>query len=72
MFLHGILHEEVYVEKPQGFEEKDEKIHVCKLNKELYGLKQTPKAWYAYIDSYFVKLVFTRSNVDPNLYFKVV
>lgn len=25
-----------------------------------------------HIDSYFVKLGFTRSNVDPNLFFKVV
>ena len=37
-----------------------------------YGLKQAPRAWYAHIDSYLVKLGFTRSNADPNLYFKVV
>ena len=35
-------------------------------------MKQAPKAWYAHIDSYLVKLWFTRSNVNPNLYFKVV
>lgn len=35
-------------------------------------MKQAPRAWYACIDSYLVKLGFTRSNVDPNLYFKVV
>ena len=34
-------------------------------------MKQAPKAWYERIDSYLMKLVFTRSNVDPNLYFKV-
>ena len=32
----------------------------------------SPRSWYARIDSYLVKLGFTRSNVDPNLYFKVV
>lgn len=38
----------------------------------MYSLKQAPRAWYVCIDSYLVKLGFTRSNVDPNLYFKVV
>jgi len=71
-FLHGMLHEEVYVEQPQGFEVEDQKTHVCRLKKALYGLKQAPRAWYTCIDSYLVKLGFTRSNVDPNLYFKVV
>ena len=37
----------------------------------LYGLKQAPRAWYERIDSYLMKLGFTRSDVDPNLYFKV-
>ena len=41
------------------------------MKKALYGLKQAPKAWYERIDSYLMKLGFTRSNVDPNLYFKV-
>lgn len=51
---------------------KDKKTHVCRLKKAPYGLKQAPRAWYAHIDSYLVKLGFTRSNADPNLYFKVV
>lgn len=42
-FLHDILPEEVYVEKPQGFELKDRKTHVWRLNKALYGSKKLPK-----------------------------
>ena len=41
------------------------------MKKALYGLKQAPRAWYERIDSYLIKLGFTRSEVDPNLYFKV-
>ena len=41
------------------------------MKKALYGLKQGLRAWYERIDNYLMKLVFTRSNVDPNLYFKV-
>ena len=37
-FLNGVVEEEGYVEQPLGFETHDRKIHVCKLNKALYGL----------------------------------
>ena len=70
-FLHDML-QEVCDKQPKGFEVEGQKTHVCRLKKSLYGLKQAPKAWYAHVDSYLVKLGFTRRNVDPNLYFKVV
>eukprot|EP00253_Pinus_taeda_P005014 PITA_05014 len=64
-----------------GFDGSAEKYKACfvargfsqkgRLNKSLYGLKQVPRAWYERIDSYLMKLGFTRSEVDPNLYFKV-
>ena len=38
-FLNGIIEEEVYIEQPQGFEINDQKTHVCRLKKALYGLK---------------------------------
>ena len=45
-FLNGVIEEEVYVEKPQGFEIHDRESHVCRLKKGLYSLKQAPRAWY--------------------------
>jgi len=35
------------------------------------GLGTTSQAWYERIDSYLMKLEFTRSDADPNQYFKV-
>eukprot|EP00253_Pinus_taeda_P010557 PITA_10557 len=70
-FLHGSIKEEVYMEQPKEFEIYDGKSHVCRLKKALCELKQAPQAWYERIDSYLMKLGFTRSEVDPNLYFKV-
>jgi hypothetical protein len=71
-FFNGEIKDEVYVEKTQGFEVHDRETHVCILKKDLYGLKQTPRAWYGWIDSFMMNLGFTKSSADPKLYFKVV
>jgi hypothetical protein len=43
-FLNGPIKEEVYVEKPPGFENYEYPNHIYKLSKALYGLKQAPRA----------------------------
>jgi hypothetical protein len=45
---------------------------VCRLKKALYGLKQAPRARYSRIDGYLQSMGFTKSEVDPNLYFMLV
>ena len=45
-FLHGGLLEEVYVEQSPGFVAQGEIGRVCCLRKSLYGLKQSPRAWF--------------------------
>ena len=72
VFLNAVIEEEVYIEQPQGFEVHPRETHVCRLKKALYGLKQAPRAWYARIESYLMRLGFSKSYVDPNLYYKVV
>jgi hypothetical protein len=44
VFLNGVIKEEVYIEKPQGFDIRLRETHVCRLKKALYGLKQSPRA----------------------------
>ena len=45
-FLHGDLEEEIYISIPPGFEGKMMENKVCRLRKVLYGLKQSPRAWF--------------------------
>ena len=44
-FIHGYLHEEIYMNQPKGY--TSDPSLVCKLQKSLYGLKQAPRSWYA-------------------------
>eukprot|EP01018_Ginkgo_biloba_P031340 Gb_07919 [translate_table: standard] len=65
-FLHGDLEEEIYMEQPSRFVQ-DSSL-VCRL-RSIYGLKQTPRAWYAKMDSFLLASGFTRCHSDPNVYF---
>ena len=51
-FLHGDLHDEIYMQQPEGFIEKGQEKLVCKFKKSLYGLKQAPCEWYNKFDSF--------------------
>jgi hypothetical protein len=51
-FHHGDLSEEIFIEKPPDFV-TDSNL-VCQLKKFLYGLNQSPQAWYANIGNFFL------------------
>jgi hypothetical protein len=67
-FLHGFL-EEVYMQQPPGYEDKNTPHYVCKLDKALYGLKQAPRAWYSRLSEKGKSLGFCASKVDSSLFF---
>eukprot|EP00253_Pinus_taeda_P022760 PITA_22760 len=70
-FLHGDLHEEIYMEQPIGFIQIDSSL-VCRLKKSLYGLKQAPWAWYSKMDSFLLESGFSRCYSDNTVYTKKV
>ena len=42
------------------------------LKKSLYGLKKSPRAWYAKIDGFMLSQSFVRCKSDPNVYLKLI
>ena len=68
-FLNGILTDEVYMYQPPGFIQRGTEHLVCKLHKSLYGLRQSPRAWYARLHAALLAWQLIQSQSDPNLYF---
>ncbi|XP_070664508.1 uncharacterized mitochondrial protein AtMg00810-like [Malus domestica] len=67
-FLHGELEEEVFMKLPLGHPQPKNPEMVCKLHKSIYGLKQSPRAWYAKLSHVLERVGFCRSNVDSSLF----
>nr|GEW28443.1 hypothetical protein [Tanacetum cinerariifolium] len=59
---------EVYVSQPEGFIDPEFPDLVYRLKKSLYGLKQTPRAWYDKLSSFLIEHGFTKGIVDPTLF----
>ena len=71
-FLNGEIEEEVYIDQPEGFVIYNNKSHVYRLKKSMYGLKKEPDTWYEKMDGLLMSLDFNKSVVDPNLYYHIV
>ena len=65
-FLHGELHEEVYMHPPPGVDVPSGQV--CRLRRALYGLKQAPRAWYERFVSVIIEAGFSPSPHDPALF----
>ncbi|KAL7306915.1 hypothetical protein TKK_0001074 [Trichogramma kaykai] len=67
-FLYGKIDSEIYMTQPQGFD--DGSGRVCRLNRSIYGLKQSPRCWNNRFNTFMEKNRFTRSTSDPCMYIR--
>jgi len=58
-FLNGKIKSKIYVTQPKGYEDGTDKL--CRLDKVLYGLRETPRARYECLDKYLQELGFRKS-----------
>lgn len=68
-FLHGDLHEDIYMKPPPGLDLHDSSL-VCKLEKSLYGLRQASREWYSKLSSVLLTRGYTLSKNDSSLFYK--
>ncbi|GAA0154078.1 transmembrane signal receptor [Lithospermum erythrorhizon] len=73
-FLRGDLEEEIYMEQPLGFVAQGEygqmRKKVCYLRKSLYGLKQSPRAWYGKFSKAIKRLGILTCKSDESVFYK--
>ena len=70
-FLHGELEEEVYMAPPPGYLlETNNTGDVCHLRKSIYGLKQSPRAWFGKFFKTMLSARYAQSEGDHTLFIK--
>lgn len=65
-FLQGELFEDIYIKKPEGFR-CDEKV--LKLQKSIYGLKQSSRLWNIKLKGVLLKFGLKQSQIDPCIFY---
>lgn len=54
--------------QPPGYEDKSLLTHVCLLQRSLYGLKQSPQAWFTRLHDFLVSIEFRPSKINVSLF----
>ena len=60
------------MDSPPSYKVLGEEGKLYMLKRALYGLKQVPRAWYSWIDSYLLINGFKKSDGEPTLYIKEI
>jgi hypothetical protein len=68
-YLNAPIDCELYVEPPEGYTEHGRQV--WKLNKSLYGLKQSGRNWNNLLNSHLQEDKFEQSDVDPCMYCRI-
>ena len=69
-FLNGTLEEDIYMQQLAGYVQPGKEKMVCKLNKLLYVLKQSPMWWNKEFKEHMKSANFKQSSADPCIFTK--
>ena len=70
--LNGQLKEEVFMKQPEGFIAKGQEHLVCRLDKSLFALKQSPRCWNTALDQHLREIGFVQIESDPSLHLSCI
>ena len=69
-YLHSDIDVPIYMEQAEIFASKDPSDFVWKLNKSIYGLKQSGRNWNFHLNRLLLELGFVKCEGDPCVYHK--
>ncbi|CAI7909538.1 unnamed protein product [Closterium sp. NIES-54] len=69
-FLHGSLHEEIWLRRPPGFTGSFPAGTQWSLRRPLYGLRQAPREWHDTLRTTLAAVGFAPSTADPSLFLR--
>ena len=67
-FLNSQVDEELFMSMPEGLETLPGKV--CKLNKSIHGLKQSPKCWHDLISGKLIEFGLQKSEADSCIFYE--
>ena len=67
-YLHADLDCSIYMEQPEGFEVDGKEDNVIKLDKALFGLKQSGRLWNTHLTKVLKDMNFKQSRLDECLF----
>ena len=68
-YLHAPIDRDIYMEQPEGYEKEGGEL-VCKLEKSIYGLKQSGRNWNEMLHTCLVDDYFIQNPTDHCVYSK--
>jgi hypothetical protein len=77
-YLYGSIDNDVYMKIPKGFKMPEaynsnpEKVYSIKLQRSLYGLKQSKYIWYNRLSEYLLREGYNNDFVCPCVFYKEV
>jgi len=69
-YLNSHINEEIYMKQPTGYVQKGKEHLVCKIQKGLYGLKQSAREWAKRLTDFLVKIGFQPLAADSCVFVK--
>ncbi|KAA0040367.1 gag/pol protein [Cucumis melo var. makuwa] len=70
-FLNDNLEESIFMSQPEGFITQGQEQKVCKLNRSIYGLKQSSRSWNMRFDTAIKSYGFDQNVDEPCVYKKI-
>jgi hypothetical protein len=76
VYLYGSLDNDIYMKIPEGYKmseaynSKSRSIYSIKLQRSLYGLKQSGRMWYNRLSEYLLKEGFENNPIYPCIFIK--